>query len=171
MNEELRIIEMKFAEMRQAEANFRKAEAVLQKFYAKGPKQKEKSGRPPFWKSFHGLFFVKEVDDFAKKRKSCKVAFAIKTVKNRWCQSGLKDLITVATLAKLSHEASQVRYQEARQYWLFLLDPESYQKKEQSLQRNVDEALSAWGAATTALKYVVRASQVRIGARNPYDFS
>jgi hypothetical protein len=72
---ELEITELELAKIRQAEvdcktaeANFRKAEAALHKFYATGPRKKKKSGRPSSWKSPPGAFFVQEVEDLAKKR-------------------------------------------------------------------------------------------------------
>jgi hypothetical protein len=171
MNDELRTLELKLAEMRQAEAKFNEADAALQKFHAKGPQLKKKSGRPPFWKSFHGLFFVKEVDEFAEKGKS-KVAFAAKVVRDRWCKPhSPEDPSTIATLAKQTHEELQVRYQEARNFWLFLLNREAYQKEEESLRNNRNEAYTAWVEAITSLRYLIRALRVRIGARNPYDFS
>jgi hypothetical protein len=168
MNDELRTIDLKLAEMRQAEARFNEAETALQKFYAKGPQQKKKSGRPPFWKSFHGLFFVKEVDDIVKE-KNCKITFAIQILKKkRW---RALDSVSAATLAKQKDDELPVRYTEARKFWSFLLNPEAYQKEEESLRRNLREAATVWAEAATALKYLVRTSLVRIGARNPYDFS
>ena len=139
MNEDeraLRTVELWLAKNRQAEANcnrteanFRKAEVALQKFRARGPHKKQKPGRPGFWKSPAGLLFVREVDSVREKR-NCSIAFAIKTVKlkairwSRWYQARApRDLImeTVKRLARTSCSALQVRYQEARRYWSFLL--------------------------------------------------
>jgi len=188
---ELEIIELELAKIRQAkgdcktaEANFRKAEAALQKLYATGPRQKKKSGRPSFWKSQDGLFFVWEVEGLRKERrfKNRAIRAALKQAKKRSEMVkayGIKDSVIARESAILANQSHlQVRYSEARRYWKFLIDPESYQREEQSLQRNFNEALSAWnealsawGEAVTALRYLVRASLVRIGARNPYDFS
>jgi hypothetical protein len=182
---ELGITELELAKIRQAEvdcktaeANFRKAEAALHKFYATGPRKKKKSGRPSSWRSPHGLFFVQEVEDLAKKRNWTN-AKALRIVSKQLSKAYGTTNSIIARAARLANQsrpplargAIQVRYSEARRYWKFLIDPESYQKKEQSLQRNLDKALSAWGEAATALRYLVRASLVRIGARNPYDFS
>jgi hypothetical protein len=161
----LRTIELWLAKDRQAEAecntaeaNCRKAEAALHRFYTKQPHKKKKSGRPGFWKSPHGLFFVQEVDSVRKKQ-NCKIAFAIETVRrktlkrSRWWQARrLQNPIIerAARLMRLSGPALQVRYQEARRYWMFLIAPELHQKEEESLKRNLDEALSAWRAASTA---------------------
>jgi hypothetical protein len=163
MNEVLRTIELKHAEAQQALAKLIQANAALQRFWAKGPRPRKKSGRPPFWKSRHGLLFVREVDDFAHER-NCKVAFAIKTIRDRWCRSGscVEKSVKVA-LEKPSHEALQVRYQEARQYWLFVLDLESYRQQDQSLQRNFDEASAALSEITTAVRYLIQTA--RIGDR------
>ena len=171
---ELEITELELAKIRQAkvdcktaETNFRKAEAALHKFYATGPRKKKKSGRPGFWRSSDGLSFVLEVERLRKERR----------FKNRAIRTTLKQTKQWSELAKacgikeLAKSHIQVRYSEARGYWKFLIDPESYQKEEQSLQHNFDEALSAWGEAVTALRYLIRAALVRIGTRNPYDFS
>jgi hypothetical protein len=168
------------AECNTAEANVRKAEAALQKFRTKQPHEKKKSGRPGFWKSPHGLFFVQEVDRVRKKRNG-KIASAIRIVRtktfqrSRWCQArGLRDPIIeqrAARLMRLSGPALQVRYQEARRYWMFLIAPELHQKEEESLKRNFDEALSAWGAASTAWRKLGEACPNITLTRNPYDFS
>jgi len=68
------------AEFEQRVANFEKAEAALMKFYKRGPHSKKKSGRPSFWKSPHGCFFVWEVETILEERK-CKIATAIRTAK------------------------------------------------------------------------------------------
>jgi hypothetical protein len=176
---ELEITELELAKIRQAEtdcktaeANFRKAEAALHKFYATGPRKKKKSGRPSTWKSpQHGAFFVQQVEDLAKKR-NWTTAKALRNVSKQLGIGTTNPVIArAARLASQSLDELQVRYSEARRYWKFLMDPESYQREEQSLQRNFEEAFSAWDEAATALRYLVRASLVRIGARNPYDFS
>jgi hypothetical protein len=183
---ELGITELELAKIRRAEvdcktaeANFRKAEAALHKFYATGPRKKKKSGRPGFWKSPDGLFFVSEVERFRKERKfkTRAITAALKQTK-RWSELaktyGTKSdpvIARAARLANQSHNELQVRYSEARRYWKFLIDPESDRREQQSLERNFDEALSAWDEAATALKNLVRTSLVRVGARNPYDFS
>jgi hypothetical protein len=91
---ELGITELELAKIRQAEtdcktaeANFRKAEAALYKFYATGPRKKKKSGRPGFWKSQDGLFFVSEVERFRKERKfkTRAITAALKQTK-RWSE-------------------------------------------------------------------------------------
>jgi len=166
------------AEFNRAEANFRNAEAALHAFRIKQPHEKKKSGRPGFWKSPHGLFFVQEVDRVRKKR-NCKIAFAIDVVKkktlqmSRWRQAhSLQNPYmekTAATLARLSRSALQVRYQEARRYWRFVLAPELHQEEEDSVHRNFDEALSAWRAASTAWRHIIDEHSTL--TRNPYDFS
>jgi hypothetical protein len=183
MNEkrkELGIIELELAQAeadcKTAEANFRKAEAALHKFYAMGPRQKKKSGRPGFWKSEDGLSFVWEVERLRKERrfKIRAIRAALKQIKQLREQAqacGEKDDPVIARAARLANSRLQVRYSEARRYWKFLIDPESHQREQESLERNCDEALSARDEALTALKYLIRASLVRIGARNPYDFS
>lgn len=40
-------------------------------------------------------------------------------------------------------EAMQSRYQEARKYWLFMVDPEAYRQEEAALQYNLEQALAA----------------------------
>jgi hypothetical protein len=175
---ELGITELELAKIRQAEsdcktaeANFRKAETALHKFYATGPQKKKKSGRPGFWKSSHGVFFLQQVEDLAKKR-NWTTAKALRNVNKQLGIDTTNPVIArAARLADQSFDELQVRYSEARSYWKFFIDPESSQRKQQSLERNFDEALSAWDKAATALRYLVRASLVRIGARNPYDFS
>jgi hypothetical protein len=158
-----RLTEIELAEMQQARAAFEKAEAALHKFYAKGPHKKKKPGRPGFWKSPEGHLFVLEVDRIVKER-GCKIAFAIriarkKTIEwSKWVQTDrLKGLmIARATrLAKLTDRQLETRYQEARRYWSFLIDPEAHQKGEETLRRNFDQALAAWRAV----------------GRNPYDFT
>jgi hypothetical protein len=185
IEKELKAIDLWLARNRQAEADYkaaeaktRKAEAALQKFYANGPHKKKKSGRPSFWKSPQGLFFVMEVDDIRKDR-NCKITKAIKSVRNKtiqrtkWCQAdGLKGPVAAATLAKLPDDQLPVRYQEARRYWSFLIDPESHQREEQSLKRNFDEAFSAWSAALTAWQSLIEeARPLKDSARRALDFS
>jgi hypothetical protein len=177
---ELGITELELAKIRQAEvdcktaeANFRKAEHALHKFYATGPRKKKKSGRPSSWKSQHGAFFVRQVEDLAKKR-NWTTAKALRIVSKQPSKAYSTTNPVIARAAKLANQSLdelQVRYSEARRYWKFLIDPESHQREEQSLERNFNEALSAWDEAATALRYLIRASLVRIGARNPYDFS
>jgi hypothetical protein len=127
----------------------------------------KKSGRPGFWKSPHGLFFVWEVEGIMKERK-CKTATAIRAAKKELIRAGqmskaygARNHLAIARAARLiqltDDAALQSRYQEARRYWLFIIDPKAHEKEEQSLKRNVDEALSAWNKA--------------LDARNPYDFS
>ena len=158
-----RKIELEWAKIRQAETHYERAEAkarkalaALLKFYAKGPREKKKSGRPGFWKSRHGLFFVQEVERIARERQ-CKTVTAIKEARKATAErakqaakaDGIKDplIALAAILAKQSHEELQVRYQEARRYWLFLIDPESHQKQKQSLENNFNEANSSWTEA------------------------
>jgi hypothetical protein len=63
-----------------------------------------------------------------------------------------------ARLAKLSDEQLQVRYQEARKFWLPMVDPEAYEREREALERNFEQALAAL-QEVAALK------------KNPYDFS
>ena len=101
-----------------------KAEAALMKFYKRGPHSKKKSGRPSFWKSPHGCFFVWEVETILEERK-CKIATAIRTAKKNTIERGKRSkargytdpiIARAARLAKLSDEQLQVRYQEAVSY-------------------------------------------------------
>jgi len=139
------------AEFEQRVANFEKAEAALMKFYKRGPHSKKKSGRPSFWKSPHGCFFVWEVETILEERK-CKIATAIRTAKKNTIERGKRSkargytdpiIARAARLAKLSDEQLQVRYQEARRHWLFMVDPEAYQREEEALQCNLEQALRA----------------------------
>jgi|SRR6516164_9536868 len=158
-----RLTEIELAEMRQAQAAFEKTEAALHKFYAKGPHKKKKPGRPGFWKSPEGLFFVLEVDEIVKER-GCKIAVAIRRARKetiKWSKlvqtDRLKRLMIAraARLEKLTDRQLETRYQEARRYWSFLIDPGAHQKEEKTLRRNFDQALAAWRAV----------------GRNPYDFT
>ena len=54
---------------------------------------------------------------------------------------------------------------------MFLIAPELHQKEEECLKRNFDEALSAWGAASTAWRKLGEACPNITLTRNPYDFS
>jgi hypothetical protein len=98
----------KIAGINQRVANFEKAEAALMKFYTRGPHKKKKSGRPTFWKSPHGLFFVQEVERIAKERK-CKTATAIRAARTatiRWAEQaearGIKGPV-IARAARLAN--------------------------------------------------------------------
>jgi hypothetical protein len=155
----------KIAGINQRVANFEKAEAALMKFYTRGPHKKKKSGRPTFWKSPHGLFFVQEVERIAKERK-CKTATAIRAARTatiRWAEQaearGIKGpvIARAARLARLTDDAAlQSRYQEVRKFWLFLVDPEAYRREQEILEYNFQQALAALQEGP---------------ARNPYDFS
>jgi hypothetical protein len=150
--------ELMFAEMRQAEI-------ALERFYAKGPHKKKKPGRPGFWKSPHGCFFVWEVERIKKERKY-KTAAAIRKARKEtidWAKLakayGIKDhpvIARAATLAKQTNNELQVRYQEARKYWLFVIDPEAYRREQATLQYNFEQALAACKKGPH---------------RSPYDFS
>jgi hypothetical protein len=159
MNEFAKIRQdLMFAEMRQAET-------ALERFYAKGPQQKKKSGAPAFWKSPHGCFFVREVERIKKERK-CKTATAIRKARKEtieWAKlakaCGIKDhpvIARAATLAKQTDNELQVRYQEARKYWLFVIDPEAYRREQATLQYNFEQALAAYKKGPY---------------RSPFDFS
>jgi hypothetical protein len=152
--------EKRLREINQCKANYEKAIAALNEFYARGPHPKKKSGRPGFWKGPHGCDFVLRVETIKKERK-CKTATAIRAAKKefiRWGQMAKaydkSAVLRAARLAMLTDDAAlQSRYQEARKYWLFVVDPETYEKEEQSLKRNVDEALSAWRKSLTRNPY------------------
>jgi len=142
------------AEINQRIAHFEKAKAALSEFYRRGPRSKKKSGRPGFWKSPHGCSFVWEVERIKRERK-CKTATAIRVAKKELIQWGQqlsktysKDnpaIALAARLVRLTDDAAlQSRYQEARRYWLFMVDPEAYQREEEALQRNFERASRRW---------------------------
>jgi hypothetical protein len=143
--------EAKIVEIKRRIAHFEKAKAALYKFYASGPHPKKKSGRPGFWKSPPGLSFVWEVEEIAKERK-CKTVAAVlaarkQTVRRakRSQRYGTKSpAIEAATvLEEQSRNELQVRYQEARKYWFFLIDPKAYQKEREILEYNFEQPLAA----------------------------
>ena len=155
------------AEINQRIAHLEKRQAALTRFYKRGPHSKKKSGRPGFWKSPHGCTFVLEVERIKQERK-CKTATAIRVAKKELIQWGQqlsktysKDnpaIARAARLVRLTDDAAlQSRYQEARRYWLFMVDPEAYQREEEALQRNFERALQALQDAAPK--------------KNPYDFS
>jgi hypothetical protein len=160
----LRASEAETTEIKQRIASWKKAEAALMKFYARGPRTKKKSGRPRFWKGPHGLFFVQEVEKIKKERK-CKTVTAIRDARKEITRRsklakayGIKSdpiIAMAAILAKQKHNELQVRYQEARKFWFFLIDPEAYCREEAALHRNFEQAIAALREIT----------------RNPYDFS
>ena len=138
-------------ENRRRLANLKQAEAALMKFYASGPRKKQKAGRPSFWKSFDGFFFVQQVERIRKERK-CKAAAAIRAAAKeliRWGEQGKAygmdkaGIARAARLAKLTDNELQVRYQEARKYWSFVVDSEAYEREREVLEHNFEEALRA----------------------------
>jgi hypothetical protein len=173
------------AEINQRITNLKKAEAALMKFHASGPRKKKKSGRPSFWKSPQGLFFVIEVESFKKNHKCKKTAFAIREVRKKTIQRarrlkarGIKspDIATAERLQRLKIDAAlQSRYQEARKFWLFMIDQEAYRQKEATLQYNCEQALAALEEQPTRNSYNYNAynnyNPYNYNPRNPYDFS
>jgi hypothetical protein len=167
------------AETKQRLANLEKAKAALMKFYARGPHTKKKSGRPGFWVTPDGCSFVWEVERFKKKRK-CKTAFAIIQVRKKTIRSanqlkarGIKSPIIAraARLERLANDASLRRgYEDARRFWLFMVDPEAYRQEEAALQYNFEQALAALQGGTPA-RNPLDFSRVEGRTRNPYDFS
>jgi hypothetical protein len=137
------------AQMEQCAANFRKAEAALSKFYARGPRAKKRLGRPRFWKSPDGLSFVWEVERIKKERKCKTTATAIRAAKKQLIRQGQLSKTSeavAARLAKLTDKELQIRYHDARNFWRFVVDPEAYNREREVLERNVDQALTAWRA-------------------------
>jgi len=163
---ELTESQAKLTESKQRIANFEKAEAALMKFYRRGPHTKKKLGRPAFWKSYDGFSFVRQVEKVLKERK-CRIVTAIRIAKKLTIERGKRSkargytdpaIARAARLAKLSDEQLQVRYQEARKFWLPMVDPEAYEREREALERNFEQALAAL-QEVAALK------------KNPYDFS
>jgi hypothetical protein len=165
------------AERRIQEMN--KAKAALMKFYAARPREKKKPGRPSFWKGPAGSFFVLEVERIKKERKKCKTATATRVAKKNLIRlgqlfktSGTGDSTSIALAAKLkltNDQELQSRYQEARKYWLFIIDPEADERELESLKRNFEQALAALQeAAPKKNPYDFGLQAVK---KNPYDFS
>jgi hypothetical protein len=185
----LRATQAEMAEIKQCVTNFEKAEAALMKFYARGPRTKKKSGRPGFWKSSGGLAFVEQVEEIAKERK-CKIATAIRIARKKTLQraerskaSGFTNdpaIARAARLAKLSDDALQARFQEARWYWLFMVDFDAWRQKQEKLNRDYDQALAALQkappkATVPDVSYDFSPwpsmSPRELAEKNPYDFS
>jgi len=175
MTDEVEKAELK-RKIAQAEKRIRemnKANSALMKFYAARPRPKKKSGRPGFWKSPAGCFFVEEVERI-KKERNCKTATAIRAAKKniiRWAKL-IKDNTSIALaakLVKLPDQELQIRYQEARKYWLFIVDPEADERELEALKRNFKQALAAsQEAAPKKNPYDFGLQAVK---KNPYDFS
>jgi len=143
--------EAKTAEIKRRSAHFEKVKAALYKFYGSGPHPKKKPGRPSFWKSPHGLSFVWEVEKIVKERNK-KLAPAIRAAVERTKRRAKRsqrygsknpEIARAARLAEQTDEELQVRYQEARKYWLFVIDPEAYQREREILEDNFEQALLA----------------------------
>src|SRR5262249_25437513 len=142
----LAVAEMRLAEMqkrrakaKQARLTFNKAKAALEKFNAKGPRKKKKSGRPSFWRGLEGLMFVSAVQKIIKER-GCKTAAAIRVAARKRREAWGNTGPVAARLTKaLKDRQLEVRYQEARRYWSYVIDPE-HQKKREALRRDLDQA-------------------------------
>ena len=159
----------KVAQLNQAEEACKKAVAALNRFDAKGPHSKKKSGRPGFWKSPEGALFVQEVDyiveECKKRGRNISLKAAIEEVRkktselSKWAKTddGLNRSLSarVARLGNLRGRGAEVRYQEAKRYWRFSLNPDEHEKEREILERKVRESLAVWRSLT----------------RNPYDFT
>ena len=178
--EEKAELKRKIAQAERRIQDMNKAEAALMKFYAARPREKKKSGRPSFWKGPAGSFFVLEVERIKKERKKCKTATAIRVAKKNLIRlgqlfktSGTGDSTSIALAAKLAKltndQELQSRYQEARKYWLFIVDPEADERELEALKRNFKQALAASQEASTQKNpYDFGLQAVK---KNPYDFS
>ena len=90
--------------------------AELERSLAKAPIEKVKLGRPEFWRGQGGLSFVLEIK-MIRKQKRCNIGMAISVA--------LKNPLN-AHLKKYDPEQLKQRYQEARAYWAFSLNPGEY---------------------------------------------
>jgi hypothetical protein len=76
-----------------------------------------KLGRPPVWKGFAGLLFVRMVNKFRARRR-CGPAHAIRQVRK------LPPFRIHESIRRLSDRALEARYQEASTYWSLYLAPQ-----------------------------------------------
>jgi uncharacterized protein YukE len=121
----------------QAQQHLAKCRAELQRFIAKGPTMKKKTGRPGFWRGHGGFSFASEVDQIRAEHR-CGIAQAI--------AKALKDPLN-AHLRKHSARQLQRRYQEARSYWAFTLDPYGFAGSIYRLETRIGKAESDYEAA------------------------